>query len=517
VGNRVESPVIDEPRPDGPTASRGVRMSRALGVHDAGRVLRDFLTYLPAQVLPSLAAGAALLLLTRRLLPTPYGVLQLALQTMTAGGILVSQWLTGAITRELPEARARDDLAGFVHTLRRALLASVGIFAVIVVALLVAAQFNKTINGNVWLIALGIVGIVLQNVAVTLFSSALRPKAYAVALFLSRVGGICIGLWLVFNGQGVTEYLLALGLTSTVVGAVALVIGMPHGHGKPKEVHRVRSWAAYGIPAGLSGLVAWAMVAADRYLLAALRSTAEAGVYTLGATIGSQAVTIPALAFMTGARPLAVRAHAEKGRAEVERLMTAWTRIVLLMSVPAVGFLAVTSVAILRFGPGSQRGTVFFPAVNVIPIVALGTAIYVLGTVAGLGFIVERHSSALIATAAVGLAVNVLANLALIPRYGSVGAAIALPLGSLGYLAATEIWARRYARWYFPWGTLARTCVATGAAMGVAHLSYAVLPGPLTQARAGEEISLALVVGVATYMAVLALVGELRRVPATAQ
>jgi O-antigen/teichoic acid export membrane protein len=495
--------------------SFGVRVSRAVGLHEAGRALRDFLTYLPAQLLPAVAGAVALLLLPRRLLPTPYGILQLALSVITAAWVICGQWVTGAITRELPAARARGDLAGFSATLSRALRGVVLLFALFAIGLAGASVLSSAIRGNLLLILFAAAGMLLQNVAVTLYSASLRPGSYAVTLLASRIGGIALGLVLVYHGKGVSGYLFGIGIISIVVGTIALVDALPRVHaterGHPAATDSIRAWAAFGVPVGLSAFAAFAMLFADRFLLAGLRSTGAAGVYSLGATIGSQVVTLPTLAFMTGARPLAMKAYAEKGKPEVERLMRAWTRIVLLVAVPATGFLLVTAEAILRFGPGSQRGTVFFPAVRVVPIIAFGTTIFVLVSLASLGCSTARQVRPMIWSAAAGLVANIASNLVLIPAFGIVGAAISMPVGATVYLAVSTWTSRPYARWDFPFGTLVRTLVATGVAIALADAAIGWLfSGSLTQTEAGEQIGIATVIGAAAYAGALALLGELR-------
>jgi O-antigen/teichoic acid export membrane protein len=508
----LEEPLLDEPAAS--PSSFGVRVSKAVGMHDAGRVLRDFMLYLPAQFLPALAAALALLLLPRRMQPTPYGILQLALAVVTVGWIVVSQWVTGSITRELPAARVRDDVAAFSHTFGRALRVVVVLFAAFSAIVGVAGIFSHAIGDNLVLILVATAGTVTQNIAVTLYSAMLRPFTYAVVLLLSRVGGIGVGIWLVYrhNGNhGVTLYLASIAVFAGVVGGIALVAAFPRAHGRaPKEPTTVRQWFEFGVPSAVSNFLVWAMLFVDRFILSILRTVGEVGVYSLGATVGSQVVTIPAMAFMIGARPLAIKAFEEKGRAEVERLMRSWTRIVLLIALPCAAFVSVTAEPLLRFGPGAQKGTVFYPALKVIPIVAFGTAIYVLAGIGNIGLTVAKKMRPLMWSAGLGLGANVVANLILVPRYGINGAAVATPIASAVYLVAAQRQAQRYASWSFPVASFVRCCLATLAASAVGWLAIHVLRHPLTQARAGEAIALAAVAGGMTYVGALFVLGELR-------
>src|SRR3954470_5464693 len=57
---------------------RGLWLAQALGVRDAGRVLRHFVAYLPTQLIPAVAGFLVLPVLARELAPTQLGVLTLA-------------------------------------------------------------------------------------------------------------------------------------------------------------------------------------------------------------------------------------------------------------------------------------------------------------------------------------------------------------------------------------------------------------------------------------------------------
>ena len=206
---------------------RLVRLAALVGIRGAGRVMRDFATYLPTQIVPAMAGFLVLPLLARYLPPSDLGVLALAQTLVSMGWIVVASWLGGAINRELPAHRARGTLDTVAATLRRAVLVVLILLAVF--AALVAA-FDATtgvIRGATALVVLATLGLVLQNIAGSLLASSLRPGAYVAVDASARTGGIVLGILLVRANHGVEGYLAGLATASIVVGLVGLLLSWP--------------------------------------------------------------------------------------------------------------------------------------------------------------------------------------------------------------------------------------------------------------------------------------------------
>ena len=478
---------------------RGPRLAHALGVQDAGRVLRDFATYLPTQAIPAIAGFLVLPILARKLAPTELGVLAISQTLVTFGWTASGSWLILSIVREYPVSRQRDEVARFALTLRRA-TAWFGLFFLAFVLLLAAStSVSSAVSENLFLIAAATLGLSVQNIAVSLFAASLRPRAYAIVEVLARTGGIALGVALVFNGHNVQGYLLGLALASLCVGLVGLAAAWPRPSSTNVERSHVVDWLGYGVPAGLAGLTLWGLFFADRYLLAALEDTGAVGVYTVGNVIGDKSVSIPVLAFFTAASPLLVTAYEQRGRAEVERLMRAYTRVILLICVPIVAYLNATSGILVPLLAGT---TYYYDAVPVVPVVAAGTLFYALALVGTTGLIVAKRTKPLVLAAGFALAVNIVANLVLIPPFGIMGAAVATPIGMLAYLAATATLSRRHTHWRFPFATAARAVVAGVIAWRVSIPAMQALESGPAQFGVGA------VVGGLTYLAILCLLGE---------
>lgn len=485
-------------------ASLALRVAAALGVHEAGRVLRDFTIYLPTQLIPALAGFLVLPILARKLTPTELGVLTLAQTLITLGWVMVASWLASAIIRELPAHRKGGTVTAFSGALTRALGLSSVVLAAVAALLAAVGMASSAVSDNLFLIIAAITGLTLQNVAVSLLAASLRPRAYVLVDATARTGGVLLGVVLVFQGHNVQGYLLGLALASLVVGSLGLALSWPHsGHDTPHATPAsLGPWLRFGVPGSIAAVATWGLSYLDRYLLAALRDTGEVGIYSVGNVIGDKAVAIPAMAFLTAAGPLLITAYERSGRVEVERLMRAYTRVILLVSLPIIGFVTATAGTVVPLLAGERF---YAKAADVAPIISAGSLVYALALIGYTGLIVGKRTWPMVWGGAIGVLVNVVANLLLIPPFGIVGAAIATPLAMAAFLVGTQVWSSRHATWHFPVMTLARAGIAAAAAYGAARLALTSLDWPR-----GGELAFAAATISAVYLASLALLGELR-------
>ena len=181
--------------------------------------------------------------------------------------------------------------------------------------------------------------------------------------------------------------------------------------------------------------------------------------------------------------------------------MRAYTRVMLLAGIPVIAFLVTSAGILVPLLAGTRY---YYDAGNVVPIVGAGSLVYMLALVANTGLVIAKRTWPLAYSAAIGLTLNVVVNLVLIPPLGIVGAAIATLIGRAGYLVAVQAWARPYATWHFPFMTLARACFAAGVALTTAALTMTVTSYGVVQ------LIIAIVVGGSVYAGALSLLGEHR-------
>jgi O-antigen/teichoic acid export membrane protein len=482
--------------------SWGERLATRTGLRDVGRALRDFATYLPTQAIPAIAGFLVLPILARKLSPTDLGILALAQTLVTLGWTVVGSWLTQVIIRELPAARAQHRMRAFAVTFRRALMLSGAAYAVLLGLIAIAATQSVAIQSNLALIGAAIAAMIVQNIAVSVYAASFRPLSFAIVDVFARTGGIALGVILVFRGHGVSGYLLGLASASALVGLTGLHFAWPKADDDTlPDSGALRAWIRYGVPSGLAGLVMWGLFFIDRYLLAAFKSAHEVGVYSVGSAIGDKAVTLPTTAFFTAAAPLLVAAYEHRGRPEVERLMREYTRVILLLGLPIVAFLVASSGILV---PALAGARYYHEAARVTPIIGVGSLLYVLALVSNTGLVIAKKTLPLAASAAIGLLANIVANVALIPPFGIIGAAISTPIGMGAYLLALQLAARRYARWEFPVLTLLRgTTAAVAASVAASAVARRFDSGP-------AQVAIVALLGGLLYVAILGVLREHR-------
>jgi O-antigen/teichoic acid export membrane protein len=482
--------------------SRGLRVATSLGIQDAGRVLRDFATYLPTQAVPALAGFFVLPILARRLFPTELGVLAIGQTLATLGWTVTASWLAAAIIREFPGHAQGNDITGFRRRLVRGVAIVAAAFAVFSALVVLASLFAAPVEENLPWILWAAGGLVLENLAVALFAASLRTRAYAITEVLARVLGIGLGTALVFEGYNVAGYLVGLAAASTTLGAVALVVGWPRRHDAPPSTSppRIGPWLRYGVPASSAAVAVWGLNFVDRYLLALFEDAGAVGVYTIGNVIGDKAVSLPMYAFFAAASPLLMTAFERRGRDEVERLMRAYTRIVLLVGLPAIAFVAATATDLIDLLTG--RPAFYDDAAPVAPLIAAGSLLYSLAAIGSIGLSVAKRTGPLVIGSVTGLVVNIVANLILIPPFGILGSAVATPIGMAAYLMTAYLYAHRYASWSFPLPTLVRATTASVLAYVAAVLSASALESSFA------GIVVATIAGGAVYVSTLLVFGE---------
>lgn len=483
--------------------SRGFRLAAFLGVHESGRALRNFATYLPAQVVPALAGFLALPILARRLAPTEIGVLALAQTLVTLGWAISGNWLAAAVIRELPAARARNEVGGFTGALRLGFLVSGAAFAVLVLLLGVAGRLSDAIASTwPWVAAAG-AGLLLQNVGISLLAADARVRAYALVEGTARVGAIGLGIAAVFQGYGISGYLAGLAVGSLVLGGIGLAFAWPRGGGSGETRH-LRAWLHYGIPASVASISFWMLSFIDRYILAALRTTKDVGVYTVGNVVGDRFLAMPVFALVAVTVPIAVATYERDGRDAVEALVRGYTRLTLLIGAASIAYVAVTAPTVIPALTGITYSGDYVAAGRVAPVVAVATLLFGLANFGGIGLALARSTRPLAVAGVIGVVVNVLANLILIPPFGIMGAAVATPIGTAAYLAMVVNSGRKHVRWRFPWPTATRSLVA-GAVGYIAARASMQIGGSVS-----ADAAIAALAGAMSYVATLALLGERR-------
>lgn len=262
-----------------------------------------------------------------------------------------------------------------------------------------------------------------------------QPGSYSAMVIARNLTGTLAALVFVVG--------LGLGVEGAawgwLLGAVVLV---------PFAVHLIRSdlvsafdwtWAkrllVFGYPFIFTTLGFWLLGALDRWMLGVLGTMDQLGLYAVAFKFSTIIVFLGA-AFGRAWNPIAMRLLREDldYRSKFGSILTAWLASAALAAV-ALGLFARELLALLV--PAEYEG-----AAPAIVLLAAAAALQTTTQVTAVGISIERRSGLLALGVWGTTAINAALNLALIPRFGATGAAVATLVSTAiltaGYLALTQ-------------------------------------------------------------------------------
>jgi O-antigen/teichoic acid export membrane protein len=237
-----------------------------------------------------------------------------------------------------------------------------------------------------------------------------------------------------------------------------------------------------GVPLGLAGLLTVAYVRIDGVLVYAIEGADDAGIYSAVYRVLDRIQFLPA-AVMTTLFPL-IAAAWPRERDRAHRLVQLAIDYLGMAALPALGFTVVAAkpVVELLFGDEFVRGA---PALPILMGAFIALAYYQLALSVTIVLGLQRW---LVAFAAVGLAVNVLLNLALIPVFGYIAAAwVTLVTEALvAWLALRMAFLKMEVH---PQPTVLWRAVLAAVAMSLATLGLRELGAPLAALVSGAAVT----------------------------
>jgi len=434
------------------------------------RVSRQLVAYGTADVMVLVVNFLLLPLYTRVLTPREYGALALLL-LCEAFLKVVNRWgLDHGLLRlfyDQPTEESRQTLATTVAVF---IAVSNAVIAAFLLAL--AAPINGWLFGTQefaaayrWLVVNNFVGAFLF-VPLTRLRVEERAKLYASLTFLRSFGTVLVRLILVIGlRMGVLGLVLA-DVVVTVVLTIALAATMRRMLAPRFSMPRLRELLAYGLPHVPHGLLSQTMSMVDRFVLGLYLPLSQVGIYLIGSTVASVVKFYP-VAFEAAWMPFAFDSLGRSDAPALFARMGTYAFAALALSTVALATLAPPVISLLL--PATYQ-----EAIPLVPLLAAGMAIQSLAWFPMTSVNVAKRTRIYPIVTAIGAAVSVAANLALIPPLGMYGAAYALLVSQTITTMVTVRFAQQVYHIPYEAGRLARiliVAVVTCAAALLVNLS----------------------------------------------
>jgi O-antigen/teichoic acid export membrane protein len=435
-------------------------------------LLRSTLIYAPAILLTRISALLLLVIATRLVDQTEYGLLTLVVTVGEMTDVAVTNWLRIALLRlggKGDISRGSLVLAGqmLLVTTALALVISVAASAIVVPERWIAFA----IAVSAYLVA-GSIG----RFALTVLQMQQRHSAYSMLEFTRALLQLALPVAAIsiFHGTFLTVS-LGSSLGMLLAGILAGIMASRRVIAGPPRFTR-REFIALGVPLVVMALVGFGLNNAERVFLKIFHDAGAVAIFAAAYALARQPIDMVANAINMGAFPEVVSRFDTEGPAAAGQVVSRLMGLMIRLSLPVAALLVALSSDITRLMlPAAYHGHFdrLFPIIA-FSVVAANLTSFVYGTM------VHAHKRPwlLIIANAVGSAATISLSLLLIPPMAEVGAALALAGGSLASLITCIFISERLTPVPVPWrdigiSIVVSVCTGLGAGFASAALGEA--------------------------------------------
>jgi O-antigen/teichoic acid export membrane protein len=438
-------------------------------------LLRSTLIYAPAILLTRMSALLLLVIATRLIDQTEYGLLALVVTIGEMTDIAVTNWLRIALLRlggKGDISRGSLALAGRMLVVTTAIAMLISLVAAIAVVPERWAAFSLAV-------AAYLVSGSVNRFALTVLQMQQRHSAYSLLELVRAILQLSLPVAAieVFHAS-----FLAVSLGSSLG---ALIAGLLAGSVAARRVIAGPSrfsqaeFLALGLPLLLMALVGFGINSAERIVLKLYHDAGAVAMFAAAYALARQPIDMVANAINTGAFPEVVSRFDENGSAAAGRLLSDLMALMVRLCLPVAVLIVVLAddITAIVLPPDYHGRSQLLFAIIAFSVLAANLASFVYGCVAH----AHKRPGLLIIANASGSVAAIVLSLLLIPAFAETGAALALAGGAVATLAACIAISRRLTPIPVPWrdiGLSILIAVATGAAAWLGREALAGGPVP---------------------------------------
>ncbi len=408
-------------------------------------LLRSTLIYGPAILLTRISALLLLVIVTRLIDQTEYGLLTLVVTVGEMTDVAVTNWLRIALLR----LGGKGDVSrGSLVLAGQVLLASTAVALVVSVVASAVIVPERWVEFAVAVCSYLIAGSI-GRFALTVLQMQQRHSVYSMLEYLRAMLQLAlpIAAIMLFPDSFLTVS-LGSSLGVLIAGIAACVVASRHVViGPPRFTHR--EFFALGVPLVIMALVGFGLNSAERVFLKVYYDAGAVAIFAAAYALARQPIDMVANAINMGAFPEVVSRFDEEGSEASGRLLSQLMALMLRLCLPVAAMLVALNSDMTRLLlPADYHGRfgLLFPIIAFSVLCAnLSSFVY--------GVVVHAHKRPwlLIVANSFGSAATIGLSLLLIPPMAEVGAALALAGGSLVSLIACIVISERLTPVPVPW------------------------------------------------------------------
>jgi len=383
------------------------------------RLGRHSLVYGIGGLVSRILAVLLLPLYTHYLTRADYGAIETLIALTAVLVIVLRAGISSAFFRYYFDARTDEERVVVVRTSFwfTMTMATAGLFAGLVLAAPIAHALNGMTPGLVRAAFVGLWAQMNYEQLTSLFRVEERSVQFAIASLANVLVTIAATVLLVAVWHKGAVGVLVGNFTGTLVVYVVLLAYRRYQLGLELSRSLLREMNRFGLPLVPSGLALWAINFVDRLFLNTISGAAETGLYSIGVRISSVIIFL-FTAFRTAWPAFAYSIEDDREARRTYAFVLTYLLLVCSWLSVALGLLAPWIVRVLT----TPR---FYEGARVVALLCFAATAYAGYTVMaiGIGRVRRTQFNWIITFAAAAL--NIGLNIALIPPYGMIGAAIA--------------------------------------------------------------------------------------------
>jgi O-antigen/teichoic acid export membrane protein len=388
-----------------------------------------------AQLASALGALATVRVLTEILTPDQFGILALALGAITFAQALFCTPSLQALLRYYPDFKIRGRAADLCETTKRIILRQT--------LYLIAFGMTTSVLGyqafavpllTIVLISMFLLIEMWRSYEITLFNPNRMQKQFAAVMTLDAVLRAPLAwIFVHITGFGVEAVLLAFIFASTLTATIAQISfpkGGGHSDSRNESLWLERQIRTFSLPILPLAVIVWSYGTLDRYVIAGMLGSGQAGIYAAAYGLVSRPLVMTAQVLEQTIRPAYYEAVSRNDREASSKYFQLWVGLAIVTAMG--GFLCVLIFSDLI--AGLFLGERFRQAAYIMPWIALAYGIVGVVQALEMRFYAHLKTRQILAVELTGIVAMLTTLPFLIQSAGLLGAAIALCVGTFGQL-----------------------------------------------------------------------------------
>jgi O-antigen/teichoic acid export membrane protein len=424
------------------------------------KLLIDTINYIPSKLVPALVNLGIILIFTRVMNPEKYGVYSLIITTANILVTLMTQWIIQSTLfyrpHYLKEGKEDNFNIYFVKTLILVILLSaiVSIFAYITLDVLDSKYLPFILSTYI---------LVISNsffvATSTILQSDFQVKSYSAYFSLMNILKFILYMVIIYScGPNIQmilwmtalSYILLIfpmlkqvNLLNRNVFLNSTLLKLDHSY-----KFFLKKYISYGFP-----MIGWFIGTSlinmsDRYIIEIFRGSREVGIYSANYSLVSTSLGLAFAPLLNAIHPILMNeASKELNKEKLSFLISNFTHLFLLISLPIVGFVTLfnTEITTLLFGEEFREGKL------IIPILLIGFFAWNLSMIGHKGHEMMGKTKVMLHFVLIIAVINIILNLLIVPQYGFIGSSFASMISFLLYPLFIYYSSKKYIRWKIMW------------------------------------------------------------------